>query len=410
MADFDRTNLRFIGSGETDYDSPNSELLNTGYRQNIESLVLQWFGTGVTGTATSDPSNDTNGYFYDTAAGFSDDEHNGRTLLITSGNAKGFFYTIDDTVAASDRLACTGDNLYSDGVRSGDSYAIVYDLKVNTSGHNHDGVNSKAFTIPSNTITKAMMNNDSVGLNELYLLTYSNTQAVSAASGATLAMTNSAYLFVARFYKSTGSGQLRFVENAHAYPYFSQFGASADSGDARVEEYGGSFSATAAYTQLYVASSGEKNWYFLLKNKKSGLIFRTSLCADHPNYFNEGHEHPWIKDFDPKRHEVLVSIVPDPVLDDLTRAYGFGNEIAGLDELFEIDEKHPMDYPKEEVNLRTEFLGREKAIPKFKSVWGPIQKPAYIKAYHLKEMKKKKSYCYYIDDFVAKHGKNPPLD
>jgi len=62
-------------------------------------------------------------------------------------------YTIDDTDDANDRLVCTGDNLYADGVRSGDSYKILYDLKNNTDGHNHDGVNSPSVVLPDGTVS-----------------------------------------------------------------------------------------------------------------------------------------------------------------------------------------------------------------------------------------------------------------
>ena len=79
----------------------------------------------LSSTATSDPSNDTNGYFYDTAGGYTADEYNTSSLVILSGTASGNVYTIDDTAVVADRIDCTGDNLYADGVRSGDSYMIL---------------------------------------------------------------------------------------------------------------------------------------------------------------------------------------------------------------------------------------------------------------------------------------------
>lgn len=154
MSFWNVTALRTLLETETDADSPASEELMSQIRENIEALFLLLF-KAASGTATSDPPNDSTGYFYDTAANFEDDEHNGRTLLITSGTAKGNIYTIDDTVAASDRVECTGDNLYADGVRSGDSYIILYDL-TNTSGHDHDGVNSSRVVLPP----EAAGNND----------------------------------------------------------------------------------------------------------------------------------------------------------------------------------------------------------------------------------------------------------
>jgi hypothetical protein len=145
-------NIRTLLDTETDHDSPGSEELVSQIRENIEALFMSLLDTGISGTATADPSNDANGYFYDTASAWTNDLHNGRTLLITSGSAKGNMYTIDDTVDSTGRLDCTGDNLYADGVRSGDSYKILYDLLVNTDGHDHDGVNSPAPVLADNYI------------------------------------------------------------------------------------------------------------------------------------------------------------------------------------------------------------------------------------------------------------------
>ena len=143
MSFFDLSALRALLTTETDADSLVNEELMSQIRENIEAILILLASTGVTGSATSDPPNDTTGYLTDTASTWSDDDHNGRTLLITSGLAKGQMYTIDDTDDANDRLVCTGDNLYADGVRSGDTYLILYDVKNNTDGHDHDGVNSK---------------------------------------------------------------------------------------------------------------------------------------------------------------------------------------------------------------------------------------------------------------------------
>lgn len=136
------TDLRFLLHTETDADSPDNVLLRNGIRHGIERLLALVVGIAGSGTFTSDPSNDTNGYFYDSAAGWEDDQHNGKTLIICSGNGIGNKYTIDDMTASTNQGACTGDNLYSDGVRSGDEYIIVYDILTESSGHTHDGVNS----------------------------------------------------------------------------------------------------------------------------------------------------------------------------------------------------------------------------------------------------------------------------
>lgn len=75
------------------------------------------------GEATSDPSNDTNGYFYDSSKSWTADEWSGYILRIISGDGAGNEYDIDGNTAT--RLECTGDNLYSDGIRDGDTYRII---------------------------------------------------------------------------------------------------------------------------------------------------------------------------------------------------------------------------------------------------------------------------------------------
>jgi len=79
----------------------------------------------LSSTATSDPSNDINGYFYDTAGGYEANEYDTCSLVILSGTAIGDVFTIDNTAVVTNRIDCTGDNLYAAGVRSGDSYRIL---------------------------------------------------------------------------------------------------------------------------------------------------------------------------------------------------------------------------------------------------------------------------------------------
>jgi len=79
----------------------------------------------LSSTTTSDPSNDINGYFYDTAGGYTTDEYDSCSLVLLSGTAEGDVFTIDNTAVVANRIDCTGDNLYAAGVRSGDSYRIL---------------------------------------------------------------------------------------------------------------------------------------------------------------------------------------------------------------------------------------------------------------------------------------------
>jgi hypothetical protein len=133
--------LRPLLSTETAADSEVTEELMSQIRENWEALLLLFAHGGASGSLTSDPPDDTTGVATDSGASYATDEHNGRTLLITSGLAKNNLYTIDDTTSTT--IVCTGDNLYADGVRDGDDYIVLYDIKTATHGHDHDGVNSK---------------------------------------------------------------------------------------------------------------------------------------------------------------------------------------------------------------------------------------------------------------------------
>jgi len=79
----------------------------------------------LTSTTTETPLSDLNGYFWDTAGGYTTDEYNGCSLVMLDGTAAGDVFTIDNTAVVANRIDCTGDNLYVAGVRLGDSYRIL---------------------------------------------------------------------------------------------------------------------------------------------------------------------------------------------------------------------------------------------------------------------------------------------
>ena len=149
MPQFDLTNFnRFILDTENDADSPDNEELMQQYMYNIVGLLILMLDTGISGSATADPTNVANSVFTDAVAVWTDDLHNGRTLLMTSGTCKGLFYKINDTDDAGNTLTIN-DNLFAEGVRNGDTYKILYDLIDNLDGHDHDGVNSRKGIVSS---------------------------------------------------------------------------------------------------------------------------------------------------------------------------------------------------------------------------------------------------------------------
>ncbi len=139
MAFFDASALRIIQEHETDYDAPVNEETESQIRENIEHLLMAMAYTGTSGTLSSNPPDSTVGTATDSGGGFSTDAHNGRSLVMMDGAAKGNIYPIADTTSTT--VVCTGYNLYADGVRSGDSYKIFFDLSHSTA-HTHDDVDS----------------------------------------------------------------------------------------------------------------------------------------------------------------------------------------------------------------------------------------------------------------------------
>ena len=164
MAEWSIAALRTILSTETDADSDLNEELMSQIRENIEAMIMLMFYTGDDGSLTADPPNSTVGTITDSAGGYAPGQYNGCVVVITSGTAEGNIYQIDDTTATT--LVCTGDNLYSDGVRSGDTYKVFFDLK-NTHGHAHDGIDSAEVELADNQVVIAKMADHSVGEDEL---------------------------------------------------------------------------------------------------------------------------------------------------------------------------------------------------------------------------------------------------
>lgn len=203
------TNLRMVLDSETDADSPDNETTYKALREMIEILYQLMVDTGDSGTVTTIAET----VLTDSGASFDTDEHNGRTLLMCSGDAKGNFYTIDDT--ASTTLTCTGDTLVSDGVAIGDDYKVLYDIKTNSDGHDHDGVNSKSAILADDVVTLEKVQHGSIML-PLHMPESDTELTTTSASWATVQKmliyipTGATVITMAsRQYHSTGNTDMR---------------------------------------------------------------------------------------------------------------------------------------------------------------------------------------------------------
>lgn len=154
------SNLRMALNTETDADSPDNETTYGAIRSRVEYLMEILLGTGFEGTVTGIATTT----ITHAEAAQDVDEHNGRTTIITSGLAKGEFYTIDDTAAQT--LIHTGDDLEADGVAINDTFKVLYDIKTNV-GHTHDDVDSPNVVLADLSIATAKLQNDSVTIEKI---------------------------------------------------------------------------------------------------------------------------------------------------------------------------------------------------------------------------------------------------
>lgn len=333
MAQFSLANLRFILDTEDDNDSPASEELMQQLRENLEVLFMLLLDTAIIGAATEDPPDDTTGVLTDggSPAMFETDEHNGRTLLITSGIAKNTIYTIDDTTTTT--LICTDDNLYSAGVRSGDTYKVLYDIKVNTDGHDHDGVNSKVLA-------------SSVGQTQLK--TSTGSVSSSYVGWAIKTLPGGEYGFYPQIKTSGGAScsamlGYEFTETS----YTTHIALSVPSG-------------TGYAQQRYVTSSGEVHWIFVLRDKITKDIISMWQAPDHPCFGNSGKpklvEHPF-GNYDSAKCEIIVVLPSKEQVKAIRNITIKGENEADKDfleaiwQVFEIDEKSNPTWPTEKVTV-----------------------------------------------------------
>jgi len=246
------TNLRMVLDTETDADSPHNETTYAALREMAEMLFKLAFSTGETGTVTTIAET----ILTDSARAWTIDEHIGRTLLMTSGAAKGNFYTIDDNAATT--LTLTGDTLVSDGVVITDDYEILFDIKTNSDGHDHDAVNSKKISA-------------SIDVGALDTGTSSVSQA--GATGQQI-LTGGLYSFYPQT-KNDATMQIMLCSGSYAN-YVTNVGINAGAGE------------TGYAQNRYITASGPLHWVFILRRKDTKKIISMSQAPDHVCFGNGG--------------------------------------------------------------------------------------------------------------------------
>lgn len=300
MVDIFEEAYRSIQVDETDYNSPDNETTYAQVRINIETLIKAGFYTGDEGTLTQDPPDDTTGVLTDSAGGYSVDEYNDCLTVMVDGNGRGNVYTIDDTTATT--LVHTGDNLFSDQVRSGDAYMVFYNFMSPGTAHDHDGVNSAQVVLADNQVTQAKMTDNSIGQSEMRdnavgtaELKASNGTITTTQPSSNQALPGGGYGFYPRTKISNGTSTVVGDLGTHGSTAYVTI-----MGLAHPEDVG----HTATAIQYYVTASGEQHWVFILKDK-AGKVLCTWEAHDHPSFGNRGMEQPFL-DYDPAKHDILV--------------------------------------------------------------------------------------------------------
>lgn len=287
MAWWTLSNIRSILTTETDANSPGSQELFDQIRENIECILMLTYDTGESGTFTKDAGegNLTDAQVDDGSQSWDADEHNDRTLLITSGSAIGNMYTIDDT-AAGGTLTCTGDDLATDGVAAGDTYKILYDIIANTDGHDHDGINSANVVLADASITEAKYGPSSV--DRTAMKTSSATEWNGDIANSTLAVQSlNDYCFFPQIYCEDG-----------VYLRLTGFSSSADTTEARFGIYNSNTgTAFAAKVQYRYITATDKPFIMTQTDKDTGLVISVWAGEDPPEKYWGLTSEP--EDFDP---------------------------------------------------------------------------------------------------------------
>ena len=263
--------LRMVLDSETDADSPDNETTFAAIRVAIESLFMILLGTGFNGTVATVAAHIIT--HADAAQGT--DTHVGRTTVMTSGAAKGNFYTIDDS--SNYVLTHTGDDLEADGVEIGDTFVVLYDIKTNT-GHTHDDINAANIDLADNSVDSEHYAANSID-TEHYAPASVNTTAVKTGTGTTsgdctggseVEITMQDYCFFPHTYGVIADMRMN-PSNTSAANYIGMFCFYVDGVTTR---------AYNAYWR-YITSSDEP-FVYSIRDKATGEIVAVWACEDPP--------------------------------------------------------------------------------------------------------------------------------
>jgi len=313
---FDNLDIfRVLQNTETDFDGPNSDETKSQIRENLEHLLLMTYSTGVSGTITTDPPDDATGLITDSGASFTiagvTTPHN---FIFLDGNARGNNYTID--LISGSTLACTGDNVYADGARSGDRYHIFHDLKTNY-GHDHDGLNSKSVVLGDSVVTAAKIATDAV--TQIKLKTSDGSVNQPGATYGRETLPGGAYAFYPQIKMDSTSNvawEARILTEDTTFDGWTTYATM-------IALNAGSVGRTIYARTTYITASGDVHWIFQKREKATGKIVSSYQAPDHPCFGNGNRpslvQHPWVAYDNSKYDIIVINPTADQVEDAIAR-------------------------------------------------------------------------------------------
>ena len=265
--------LRMVLNSETDADSPDNETSYGALRVAIESLFMILLGTGFDGTVSGIST--TTITHADAAQGT--DTHNGRTTIMTSGACKGNFYTIDDS--DDQTLIHTGDDPEADGVEIGDTFVVLFDIKANLDGHDHDAINSKNVVLADASIATAKygvasvdqtaLGASCVGISEVKVGVGNAGASLAAVTEVAVPMQD--YCFFPSIYGQVNTIRMNAGDTAGA-TYVGRFALYNVSSDT-------AYNWTAYWR--YITATDEQ-FIYAVRDTTTGEVIGTWMCDDPP--------------------------------------------------------------------------------------------------------------------------------
>ena len=142
--------------------------------------------------------------------------------------------------------------------------------------------------------------------------------------------------------------------------------------------------------QAYITSSGEVFWYMIMRDKTTKDIIAKYCGPDHPcmpqQKTPEEYPHPWVDEFDPEKHEIIVINPDKDMLEEIRLKREDGRTVLEvIEDEYELDEESKPAWPDRKITTRLPpEWERAKVGDPIEPIKEKIPRPDYIKTAALK--------------------------